>query len=81
VARVMIVDDHPIVRDGLKTYLSLQADLDVVGEAADAAAALAQARAAAGPTWCCSTCASRRGAAWPSSQRCGRCGLHRGWSS
>jgi len=44
-ARVMIVDDHPIVRDGLKTYLSLQADLDVVGEAADAAEALAQARA------------------------------------
>lgn len=40
-ARVMIVDDHPIVRDGLKTYLSLQRDLEVVGEAADAAEALA----------------------------------------
>jgi DNA-binding NarL/FixJ family response regulator len=37
----MIVDDHPIVRDGLKTYLSLQRDLEVVGEAADAAEALA----------------------------------------
>ena len=45
-ARVMIVDDHPIVRDGLKTYLSLQGDLDVVGEAADAHEALAVARAA-----------------------------------
>jgi len=44
VARVMIVDDHPIVRDGLKTYLSLQSDLDVVAEAADAAGALAEAR-------------------------------------
>lgn len=43
-ARVMIVDDHPIVRDGLKTYLSLQGDLEVVGEAADAAEALAVAR-------------------------------------
>lgn len=41
----MIVDDHPIVRDGLKTYLSLQADLEVVGEAADADEALRTARA------------------------------------
>lgn len=41
----MIVDDHPIVRDGLKTYLSLQGDLDVVGEAADADEALAVAHA------------------------------------
>jgi DNA-binding NarL/FixJ family response regulator len=45
VARVMIVDDHPIVRDGLKTYLSLQGDLEVVGEAADAEEAMAVARA------------------------------------
>ncbi len=44
-ARVMIVDDHPIVRDGLKTYLSLQIDLEVVGEAADAHEALRVARA------------------------------------
>jgi DNA-binding NarL/FixJ family response regulator len=44
VARVMIVDDHPIVRDGLKTYLSLQGDLDVVGEAGDGDAALTVAR-------------------------------------
>ena len=43
-ARVMIVDDHPIVRDGLKTYLSLQGDLEVVGEAGDAREALAVAR-------------------------------------
>jgi DNA-binding NarL/FixJ family response regulator len=44
-ARVMIVDDHPIVRDGLKTYLSLQGDLEVVGEAADRDEALVVARA------------------------------------
>ncbi len=43
-ARVMIVDDHPIVRDGLKTYLSLQPDLEVVAEAGDADAALVLAR-------------------------------------
>jgi DNA-binding NarL/FixJ family response regulator len=43
-ARVMIVDDHPIVRDGLKTYLSLQGDLEVVAEAGDGDEALAAAR-------------------------------------
>lgn len=31
-ARILIVDDHPIVRDGLKTYLSLHPDFEVVGE-------------------------------------------------
>jgi DNA-binding NarL/FixJ family response regulator len=31
--RVMIVDDHPITRDGLRTALSLADDVDVVGEA------------------------------------------------
>ena len=33
--RVMIADDHPIVRDGLRKLLSLEDDIDVVGEAAD----------------------------------------------
>ncbi len=32
-ARLLIVDDHPIVREGLKGFLSLQADLSVAGEA------------------------------------------------
>ena len=32
--RVGIVDDHPVVRDGLAAILSLQPDLKVVGEAA-----------------------------------------------
>ncbi|MBB6096867.1 DNA-binding NarL/FixJ family response regulator [Deinobacterium chartae] len=32
-ARLVLVDDHPIVREGLKAYLSLQSDLEVVGEA------------------------------------------------
>lgn len=38
--RVMIVDDHPIVRDGLKTFLSVQDDMEFVGEAGDGEAAL-----------------------------------------
>jgi two-component system, NarL family, nitrate/nitrite response regulator NarL len=33
--RVVIADDHPIVRDGLKKLLALEDDLDVVGEAGD----------------------------------------------
>ncbi len=33
--RVLIADDHPIVRDGLRRLLSLEDDIDVVGEAAD----------------------------------------------
>jgi DNA-binding NarL/FixJ family response regulator len=33
--RVLIVDDHPAVRRGLRTFLELSEDIDVVGEAAD----------------------------------------------
>jgi DNA-binding NarL/FixJ family response regulator len=33
--RVVIADDHPIVRDGLRKLLSIEKDIDVVGEAAD----------------------------------------------
>ena len=39
--RVLVVDDHPVVRGGLVGWLAAQADLDVVGEAADGAEALA----------------------------------------
>ncbi|WP_440100348.1 response regulator [Streptosporangium sp. H16] len=39
--RVLIADDHPVVRQGLRTFLALQEDLDVVGEAADGAEAVA----------------------------------------
>jgi DNA-binding NarL/FixJ family response regulator len=43
--RVLIVDDHPVVRDGLAAILATQHDLKVVGEAADGAEALHQAAA------------------------------------
>ncbi|MBX3618575.1 MAG: response regulator transcription factor [Rhizobacter sp.] len=39
--RVAIVDDHPLVRDGLKLRLSAHAGLEVVGEADSAPGALA----------------------------------------
>src|SRR6266508_641671 len=33
--RVLIADDHAVVRQGLRTFLELQEEIDVVGEAAD----------------------------------------------
>src|SRR6266511_1660483 len=38
--RVLIVDDHMMVRDGLKVFLSLYPDIVVVAEAADGAQAI-----------------------------------------
>ena len=43
--RVLIADDHKIVRDGLKRILSAHAEVDVTGEAADGDQALALVRA------------------------------------
>ena len=39
---MIIVDDHPVVRQGLRTFLETQKDLDIVSEAADGEEALAQ---------------------------------------
>ncbi len=41
--RVLVIDDHPMVRRGLKNLLSSQKDIQVVGEASDGAAALQMA--------------------------------------
>jgi two-component system, NarL family, response regulator NreC len=43
--RIVIVDDHAIVRSGLKLLLDAQEDLEVVGEAGDARTAVFEARA------------------------------------
>jgi DNA-binding NarL/FixJ family response regulator len=39
--RVLIADDHPVVRDGLRGMLDVEPDLEVVGEAGDGAEVLA----------------------------------------
>jgi DNA-binding NarL/FixJ family response regulator len=43
--RVFLLDDHEVVRRGLKDLLSAEDDIDVVGEAGTAATALARMRA------------------------------------
>jgi NarL family two-component system response regulator LiaR len=39
--RVLVVDDHAVVREGLRTFLSLQDGIEVVGEAGDGREAVA----------------------------------------
>ena len=41
--RILIVDDHPMMRDGLRQLIANESDLEVAGEADDVAAALEQA--------------------------------------
>jgi DNA-binding NarL/FixJ family response regulator len=47
VIRVVIADDHAVVRQGLRTFLELQEEIEVVGEAADGAEAVDVVRATA----------------------------------
>jgi DNA-binding NarL/FixJ family response regulator len=42
--RILIVDDHAVVRQGLRMFLALDPDLEIVGEAGDGAEAVEQAR-------------------------------------
>ena len=40
--RILIVDDHPLIREGVAALVSRQSDMEVCGEAADVSEALAQ---------------------------------------
>ena len=42
--RVLLVDDHAVVRKGLKVFFDLQDDIEVVGEASDGSEGVALAR-------------------------------------
>ncbi len=42
--RILIVDDHQIIRDGLKGLINAEADMEVVGEAGDGQMAWQQAK-------------------------------------
>ncbi|WP_046501841.1 response regulator [Streptomyces odonnellii] len=41
--RVLLVDDHQVVRRGLRTFLEIQDDIEVVGEASDGGEGVARA--------------------------------------
>lgn len=43
--RILIADDHPVVRDGLAAILGTQDDFEVVGQASDGQEAVAQVKA------------------------------------
>ena len=40
IVRILLVDDHKVLRDGLRALLELETDLRVVGEAGTGAAAM-----------------------------------------
>ena len=42
--RILIADDHEVVRQGLKTFLELDPELEIIGEATDGAEAVRLAR-------------------------------------
>ncbi len=42
--RILIADDHSVVRQGLRMFLGLDPELEVIGEAADGAEAVRMAR-------------------------------------
>ncbi|HEX3310736.1 MAG TPA: response regulator, partial [Streptosporangiaceae bacterium] len=45
--RVLLADDHPVVRAGLRGMLSAEPDIEVAGEAASGPEAVARARTGA----------------------------------
>lgn len=42
ILRILVVDDHPVVRDGIQTMLRGEADIEVVGAAGDGEEAMAK---------------------------------------
>lgn len=56
--RILLVDDHTLFRSGLKALLQRQADLEVIGEAADGLEGVKKAAQLCNPisfcwTWTC----------------------------
>ena len=58
--RVLLVDDHTVVRRGLRLVFELEDDLEIVGEAADGREALAQVKTLKGMLPICASCKKSR---------------------
>ena len=63
--RVLIADDHAVVRQGLRTYLELQDDVEVVARGGRRRGGGRGGRARSRPTSCCSTWRCRGSTASP----------------
>ena len=63
VIRVVLADDHPVVREGLRGMLTAEPDIEVVGEAASGPEAVAWP-SACGRTWFSWTCGCRAATGW-----------------
>ena len=53
VTRILVADDHPIVRSGLKTILDAEPDLEVIAQAENGAEAVKRPspRTSISPSW------------------------------
>ena len=49
--RILLADDHAVVRQGFRLILNQEPDMEVVGEAGDGAGSRAPRPAACGPRW------------------------------
>ena len=65
-SRVFLVDDHPLVRDGLRTLINQESDLEVCGVAEEAARRLCSAWQQASRTSCSLIFRSKTPPAWNS---------------
>jgi signal transduction histidine kinase/DNA-binding NarL/FixJ family response regulator len=70
--RVLVVDDQALVRGGFSTILDSEPGIEVVGEAADGAAADRRGGRAPLPTWCAWTCRCPASTASPPPRRIAR---------
>ena len=57
--RLVVVDDHPVVRQGLVAMLRWEPEVEIVGEAADGHNAVRLVLESRSRTWFCSTCGSQ----------------------
>ena len=74
--RVLVADDHPLYRDGLRIMIEATDDMELAAEAQDGEEALVP-RSAAMSTWRCSTSTCR--ASTGSTPRAGSRRRHREW--